>query len=56
MKLRIIKPFADKITGELYKVGAVVEFKKDRAEEIISRVPDYVEKVEDKKKAKKKEA
>ncbi len=55
MKLRIIRPFYDKVTGELYKADTVAEFKKDRALEIMKRLPDYVEEVKEKK-AKKKEA
>lgn len=51
MKLRINKPFVDKYTDEAYKVGQVVEFTKARAEEIIERVPDFVEKVVEKKPA-----
>lgn len=51
MKLRINKTFVDRHTGEIYKVGQEVEFTKARAEEIIERVPDYVEKVVEKKPA-----
>ena len=43
MKLKVIKPFVDKNTSELYKTGQEVEFTKTRAEEILARVPDYVE-------------
>ena len=55
MKLRIKKPFFDKHTHETYHVDQVAEFTKARAEEIMARVPDYVEIVEEpKKKATKK--
>ena len=53
MKLRIKIPFVDKFTGERYAEGQEVEFTKARAEEIIARVPDYVERVEEPKTGKK---
>ena len=56
MKLRIKTPFFDKYTHETYKVGQEVDFTKARAEEIIARVPDYVEIVEEPKAEPKKKA
>ena len=57
MKLKIKNPFVDKYNGTRYEVGEEVEFTKARADEIIARVPDFVEIVEEpKKKAAKKKA
>lgn len=36
MKLNIEKEFVDKISGELHKVGDVIEVNKDRGEELLA--------------------
>lgn len=36
MKLTILKPFRDKVTGEDYKAGSTVDFTEDRAKEILA--------------------
>lgn len=36
MKLTILKPFRDKVTGEDYKAGSTVDFTDDRAKEILA--------------------
>jgi 5,10-methenyltetrahydromethanopterin hydrogenase len=36
MKLTILKPFRDKVTGEDYTVGATVDFTEERAKEILA--------------------
>lgn len=53
MKLKVKVPFIDKYTRDLYTEGQEIEVTKARAEEIISRIPDYVEAVEEKKAEKK---
>lgn len=53
MRIKVKVPFIDKYTKDLYKEGQEIEVTKARAEEIISRIPDYVEAVEEKKAVKK---
>lgn len=55
MKLKINKEFKDKFTGEKYKAGSEVEFKDDRAKELLSDTRDLVSEVKEttKKPAKK---
>lgn len=36
MKLTILKPFRDKLTGEDYKAGSTVDFTDERAKEILA--------------------
>lgn len=45
MKLKVLQPFHDKYTDELYESGCVIEVTEERAEEILS-VPFIVEKVD----------
>jgi len=49
MKAKVLKPFKDKYSGEIYKVGQIVTVSKERFEEILTVAP-LVEKVENKKK------
>lgn len=53
MKLLIKREFRDKITGELYKEGSVVEFAEDRAKEILADKRSLAEEAKEKKTAKK---
>lgn len=55
MKARVIKPFFDKFTSELYSIGSVVDFDDD--DRTNGCVEDgYLELVEDKPKATKKKS
>lgn len=47
MKLKINKEFKDKFTGEKYKAGSEVEFKDDRAKELLSDKRDLVSEVKE---------
>ncbi len=47
MKLKINKEFKDKFTGEKYKAGSEVEFKDDRAKELLSDTRDLVSEVKE---------
>lgn len=47
MKLKIEKEFTDKYTGELYKVGDEVEFKDERAKELLSDKRELVTQVKE---------
>lgn len=49
MKLLIKREFRDKITGELYKEGSVVEFAEDRAKEILADTRSLAEEAKEKK-------
>lgn len=42
MKLKIEKKFVDKNTGELYRVGDVVEFSKARGDELLADTRNLV--------------
>lgn len=44
MKLKIKIPFRDKDTNKLYKRGDIVNFKKERAEELLENHKIFVEK------------
>lgn len=44
MKVKVIKPFIDKHTGEIYKENQVLEITKTRAKEILS-VGNYIEEI-----------
>lgn len=46
MKLEILKVFSDKVTGEIYQVGQVVDFKADRAKELLAHEWNLVKAVE----------
>lgn len=47
MKLKIEKEFTDKYTGEVYKVGDEVEFKDERAKELLSDKRELVTQVKE---------
>lgn len=51
MKLTILKPFRDKVTGEDYKVGSTVDFAEERAKEILADRRKLAEKPVPEKKA-----
>ncbi len=51
MKVKVIKKFRDKYSGEYYKVGKILVISKERYDEIIKVAP-LVEEVKDTKKAK----
>lgn len=52
MKLLIKREFRDKITGELYKEGSVVEFAEDRAKEILADTRSLAEEAKEEPKKK----
>lgn len=47
MKLRIEKEFTDKYTSKKYKVGDEVEFKDERAKELLSDFRELVTRVKE---------
>lgn len=47
MKLKIERDFKDKYTGKKYKVGDEIEFKDDRANELLSDKRGLVSKIEE---------
>lgn len=47
MKLKIEKEFKDKYTGEKYTAGSEVEFKDDRAKELLSDSRELVSEVKE---------
>lgn len=49
IKLKVLKQFHDKVTGELYKAGSVIEVTEDRAKEILSSPLKVAELVEGEK-------
>ena len=51
MKVKVIKSFRDKHTGELYKTGKILNIKKERYEEIMSK-GKLVEEIKEEKPAK----
>ncbi len=53
VKLIIKKPFINKETKEMFKVGEEIEVSDERAKDLLDRLADYVEKVEEKKPARK---
>ena len=52
IKLEILKDFKDKNNGTVYKKGCIVDFKKERAEEIIADKRNFVKKITERKKKK----
>lgn len=46
MKYEIIKPFTDKYSKEIYKVGEVIDITQKRAKEIL-KVDELIKKVEE---------
>lgn len=54
MKIKVIKPFHDKETDELYKVGSIVEVTEKRGKEILASKYEVAELVEEKKPKKEK--
>lgn len=49
MKLKILKKFSDKNTGELYTPGLVIDVANKRGEELLSHPLELVEKIEEPK-------
>lgn len=49
MKLKILKKFTDRYTGELYTEGLVINVKDKRGEELLSHPLELVEKIEEPK-------
>lgn len=49
MKLKILKNFTDKNTGELYTTGLIIDVKDKRGEELLSHPLELVEKIEEPK-------
>lgn len=49
MKAKVLKPFKDKYSGKIYKVGEILTVSKDRFAEILTVAP-LVEEVKAKKK------
>jgi hypothetical protein len=37
MRVKVLKPFADKITHAMYGVGTIIDVDKDRADDMVSR-------------------
>ena len=58
MKAKVLKQFKDKYTGELYKVGAILDIPEKRFKEILKIAPlvEAVEETEGKPKKKAKKA
>lgn len=52
MKAKVIKPFRDQYSGEVYKAGDVLTITRERYEEILKTAP-LVEETQKPKKAKK---
>lgn len=48
MKVKVLEKFRDKHTGKIYKVDEVLNIKKERFEEILTK-GEFVEEVETKK-------
>lgn len=49
MKLKILKKFSDKNTGELYTPGSIIEVANKRGEELLAHPLELVEKIEEPK-------
>ena len=49
MKLRVCGEFVDKVTGETYRIGDVIEVAEKRGAEILAHPQKLVEAVEDPK-------
>ena len=47
MKLKILKNFTDKNTGELYTPGLIIDVKDKRGEELLSHPLELVEKIDE---------
>lgn len=47
MKLKIEKEFTDKYTGKKYKAGSEVEFKEERAKELLSDSRELVTQIKE---------
>lgn len=47
MKLRIEKEFTDKYTGKKYKAGSEVDFKNERAKELLSDKRELVSEIKE---------
>ena len=45
MKLKVLKVFNDKYTGQLYKINDVIEVNEERAKEILNHPLELVEEV-----------
>lgn len=53
MKVKVLKPFRDKYTKEIYKKGSIIEVTEERAAEITAALGDgYIKKVQEKEPAK----
>ena len=50
MKLKINIKFTDKITGEKYKDGSIVEFEDERAKELLADKRNLVSEIEEESK------
>ena len=50
MKLKINLKFTDKITGEKYKDGSIVEFEDERAKELLADKRNLVSEIEEESK------
>jgi len=46
MKLKVLKRFRDKVTGEPYDVGSIIEPTAERAAEMLAAKGDLVEKID----------
>ena len=53
MKVKVIKKFIDKHTGEIHKPGDVLNIKKDRFDEIVKVDADLIELIADEPSVKK---
>jgi hypothetical protein len=45
MKLKVLKRFHDKVTGEAYEVGSIIEPTNERGAELLAAKGDLVEKI-----------
>ncbi len=52
MKAKVLKPFIDQYSGEVYKAGDILTISRERYEEILKTAP-LVEEIKKPKKAKK---
>lgn len=49
MKLKVLKSFTDKYSGEFYTSGLIIDVKDKRGEELLSHPLELVEKIEEPK-------
>ena len=56
MKLKVVKAFKDKETGEMRKVGEVIEVTDERGEELLNHPLELVSESKEVKKPRKKKA